>query len=134
MLINNYFKFTYLLIVYTAMLFFMYQKIAKGTDRVSTLQKSVAMQSLTVAMITGTATVVYPFIQYLPKSSTKYAPLIGQLIWAGSNASTSFIYLTANRTVKRRLGRMLGMAEDTGVERTTNSVGPAYSNGMGDSK
>uniref|UniRef100_A0A1I7ZD23 G_PROTEIN_RECEP_F1_2 domain-containing protein n=2 Tax=Steinernema glaseri TaxID=37863 RepID=A0A1I7ZD23_9BILA len=43
MLINNYFKFTYLLIVYTAMLFFLYQKIAKGTDRVSTLQKSVSL-------------------------------------------------------------------------------------------
>uniref|UniRef100_A0A1I7ZC98 Major sperm protein n=1 Tax=Steinernema glaseri TaxID=37863 RepID=A0A1I7ZC98_9BILA len=59
----------------------------------SFLLVQVAMQSLTVAMITGTATVVYPFIQYLPKSSTKYAPLIGQLIWAGSNEQQQIVII-----------------------------------------
>uniref|UniRef100_A0A1I7ZBV4 G protein-coupled receptor n=1 Tax=Steinernema glaseri TaxID=37863 RepID=A0A1I7ZBV4_9BILA len=103
------------------MLFFMYRKIARGTERVSSLQKSVALQSMIVAMVSGSTTFIYPCLQYLPKSSTKYAPLFGQMLWIASNASTSLVYLTANRTVKRKLGRMLGMAEETGVE-TGNSI------------
>ncbi|KAK0409732.1 hypothetical protein QR680_004722 [Steinernema hermaphroditum] len=123
MLINNYFKFVYLIVVYISMLYLMYRKISRG-DKISSLQKSVALQCLAVSMVSGFATLVYPCIQYLPKSSTKYAPLIGQLLWVASNAATSIVYLTANRSVRRNVGRMLGMAEDTAGEHT-NSVGAA---------
>ncbi|KAK0413443.1 hypothetical protein QR680_006808 [Steinernema hermaphroditum] len=103
---NNFFKFGFLTITYTLMLFFMYRRLrTSDTSRISSFQIKVSIQTLAIAGLGDAVTVGYLAIGYAPLSPevAAYAGLVGELLWIALHGGTGIIYMIMNNAVNRRL-------------------------------